>query len=112
MSEASYNEAFAIHANAHHGICRMGKKNDIVEEPYHIGNENGLSLISGRGYSALLTRDFFKYIDKGTVELAEKILPSLAKKNNILVCLAIISMSDISIVELQEKLGLDDSELR
>lgn len=112
MSEESYKEAFTIHANAHHGICRMGKKNDIVEEPYHIVNENGLSLISGRGYSALLTRDFFKYIDKGTVELAEKILPSLAKKNNILVCLAIISMSDISIIELQEKVGLDDNTLR
>ena len=47
MSEESYKEEFNIHANAHHGICRMGKKNDIVEEPYHIGNENGLSLISG-----------------------------------------------------------------
>ena len=40
------------------------------------------------------------------------IWPALSEKNNILVCLAIISMSDISFGEMQEKLSFDQNTLR
>ena len=56
--------------------------------------------------------DFFENINQQTVEFAQTILPALSKKNNILVCLAIISMSDISFEEMKEKLNFEESILR
>ena len=82
------------------------------DQPAHISNENGLSLLSGKGYGALVTRKFFENVNQETVEFAQTILPTLSKKNNILVCLAIISMSDISFGEMKEKLSFEENILR
>jgi transcriptional regulator with XRE-family HTH domain len=115
MSMASYEEALRIFANAHHGISRgnlRGKNTEMYDAPAHISDENGLSLLSGKGYGAIITRKFFESIDRDTVEFAQKILPALSEKNNILVCLAIISMSDISFGEIKEKVSLEEKALR
>ncbi|MBE6592755.1 MAG: helix-turn-helix domain-containing protein [Ruminococcaceae bacterium] len=115
MSMASYEDALKIFAPAHHGISRgnlRGKNTEMHDQPAHISNENGLSLLSGKGYGAIVTRKFFENIDQDTVDFAQKILPVLSEKNNMLVCLAIISMSDISFTEMQEKLNFDESTLR
>ena len=71
-----------------------------------------MSLLSGKSYGAVLTRNFFENIDGDTVDLAQKIFPALSERNQLLVCLAIISMSDINFSEMQEKLGLDADTLR
>ena len=81
-------------------------------EPLHISNENGLSLLSAKGYGAIITRDFFGNITMETADFAQKISPVFSDKNNMVVCLAIISMSDISFGELQAKLGLEQNALR
>ena len=115
MSREAYEDEFKVFAYAHHGAGRwnsMRHRKDIPHEPLHLSNENGVSLLSGKGYGALITRDFFKSINKDTVTFAQKILPALAKANNFLVCLEIISMSDISFGELKEKLGFDEKRLR
>lgn len=115
MSMASYEDALKIFALAHHGISRgnlRGKNTEMHDEPAHISNENGLSLLSGKGYGALVTRKFFENVNQETVEFVQTILPTLSKKNNILVCLAIISMSDISFGEIKEKLNFDENTLR
>ena len=115
MSAESYKEAHAVFAHAHHGISHgnlRGQTEEIQDCPTHISNENGLSLISGKGYGAILTRDFFENINQDTVEFAQTFLPTLSEKSNLLVCLAILSMSDISFGEMQEKLGFDESTLR
>lgn len=115
QSKESYAEALTLFAYAHHGISRWNIKNRtplIYDEPLHFSSENGLSLLSGKGYGTIVTRDFFESIDRKTVEFAEKILPPLSDKNNILVCLSILSMSDISFGELKNKLDFDESVLR
>lgn len=115
QSKEAYIEALTLFAYAHHGVSRWNNKNRspaMYDEPLHLSNENGLSLLSGKGFGAIVTRDFFENIDQQTVEFTQKLLPSFTEKNNILVCLAIISMSDISFGELQEKLSLDKKALR
>lgn len=115
MSVQAYEDVLKIFAYAHHGITHGNLKSRdtaIYDEPAHISNENGLSLLSGKGFGAIVTRDFFKNIDQHTVEFARRLLPAFAEKNNILVCLAIISMSDISFAELQDKLSFDENTLR
>lgn len=115
QSKEAHNEALTLFAYAHHGIGRWNCKNRtpvMYDEPLHFSNENGLSLLSGKGYGAIITRDFFESIDQSTVDFALKILPTLSERNNILVCLAIVSMSDISFGEMQDKLGFDENALR
>ena len=115
MSKGAYEEAFTIFAYAHHGTGRWNNKDrtpPVYDEPMHLVNENGLSLLSGKGYGAIVTRAFFENINRDTVEFAGKILPVLGDKNNFLVCMAIISMSDISFTEMLEKLAFDESTLR
>ena len=115
MSKQAYEDVLKIFGSAHHGISwgnLISRDMTIYEAPAHISNENGLSLLSGRGFGAIVTRAFFENIDKDTVEFAEKILPALSEKNNILVCLVIISMSDISYGEMKEKLSFDEPTLR
>ena len=115
QSKESYNEALTLFAYAHRGVSRWYRTDRLpvmCDEPIHFSNENGLSLLSGKGFGAILTRDFFENINQQTVEFAQKLLPAFTEKNNILVCLAIISMSDISFSELQEKLTLDENALR
>ena len=82
------------------------------DEPLHFSNENGLSILSGKGYGAIITRDYFENVDRNTVEFAQKLLPVLSERTNILVCLAIISMSDISFTEITEKLSLEENAIR
>ena len=115
QSSKAYKEALTIFAYAHHGICRWNNKNRnpvMYNEPLHISNENGLSLLSAKGYGAIITRDFFGNITMETADFAQKISPVFSDKNNMVVCLAIISMSDISFGELQAKLDLEQNALR
>ncbi len=115
MSKLSYEEVLKVFGHAHHGITWGNLKSRdcaIYDEPSHISNTNGVSLLSGKGYGAILTRAFFENVTRDTADFAETLLPALSEKNNFLVCMAIISMSDISFGELQEKLGLDAATLR
>lgn len=115
QSKEAYYEALTIFSYAHRGVSRWYRTDRLpimCDEPIHFSNENGLSLLSGKGFGAILTRDFFENINQQTVEFAQKLLPAFTEKNNILVCLAIISMSDISFDELQEKLTIDENALR
>lgn len=115
QSKEAYYEALTIFSYAHRGVSRWYRTDRLpimCDEPIHFSNENGLSLLSGKGFGAILTRDFFENINQQTVEFAQKLLPAFTEKNNILVCLAIISISDISFDELQEKLAIDENALR
>ena len=115
QSKEAYYEALTIFSYAHRGVSRWYRTDRLPimsDEPIHFSNENGLSLLSGKGFGVILTRDFFENINQQTVEFAQKLLPAFTEKNNILVCLAIISMSDISFDELQEKLAIDENALR
>ncbi len=115
MSRESYEDAFAVFGYAHHGVSCGNLTNQnrkIFDEPAHISNENGLSLLSGKGYGAILTRSYFESINKETVEFAETLLPALSEKNNLIVCMVIIMRSDISFEELKEKSELNDEILR
>ena len=115
QSKEAYYEALTIFSYAHRGVSRWYRTDRLpimCDEPIHFSNENGLSLLSGKGFGAILTRDFFENINQQTVDFAQKLLPAFTEKNNILVCLAIISMSDISFDELQEKLAIDENALR
>ncbi|MBQ2725586.1 MAG: helix-turn-helix transcriptional regulator [Clostridia bacterium] len=115
MSKESYEDALTLFGYAHHGISNGNLTDghiEIHERPAHISDQNGVSLLSGKGYGAILTRSFFERVDRDTAEYAAQLLPVLADKNNLLVCMAIISMSDISFGELQEKLDFDENTLR
>ena len=115
MSKAAYEEALTVFGHAHHGITRGNLRDGsgrLYDEPSHISDENGVSLLSGKGYGAVITRAFFENINKKTAEFASNILPALSAEDNLLVCMAIISMIDISYGELREKLGLNDESLR
>ena len=114
MDKESYEDVLRIFGYAHHGISHgnLRGRNFIYDEPAHISNENGISLLSGKGYGAILTRAFFENITPDTADLGADLLAALAAKDNLLVCMAIISMSDISFGEMQEKLQLSEIELR
>ncbi len=115
MSKTSYEDALTVFGYAHHGITRgnlKDKSGKFYDEPSHISDPNGLSLLTGKGYGAIITRDFFENIGMKTADFAIGLLPALSAKNNLLVCMAIVSMSDISYGELKDKLGLDDENLR
>ncbi|MBQ8174558.1 MAG: transcriptional regulator [Clostridia bacterium] len=115
MSRESYEEAFNLFARAHHGISRgnlTDAERNIHEGPTHISNQNGVSLLCGEGYGAILTRSFFETVGRDTADFATTFLPPLAQKANLLVCMAILSKSEIGHEELQEKTGLDDDGLR
>ena len=116
MSSGSYETALKIFAYAHHGIScgnlRGSGTLQLYEEPVHISNAGGVSLLGGNGFGALVTREYFSQINRETVEFAGKILKALAEEHALIVCMAIVSMSDISFGELEEKLGLSKEELR
>ena len=106
QSKESYNEALTLFAYAHRGVSRWHHTDRLPvmsDEPIHFSNENGLSLLSGKGFGAILTRDFFENINQKTVEFTQKLLPAFTEKNNILVCLAIISMNKIMFLVVQPK---------
>jgi Predicted transcriptional regulators len=114
MSKEAYEEALKIFASAHHGISHgnIRGKELMYDEPSHISDANGISLLSGKGYGAILTRKFFENIGKETVEFSIELFSVLSDKNCCLAAMAIISMSDISFNELKEKLGFGDEILR
>lgn len=63
MSKEAFQDALTIFAYANHGMGRWnlkGRSVPINDKPLHFSNENGLSLLSGKGYGAILTRDFFE----------------------------------------------------
>ncbi len=115
MSGESYADALTAFAYAHHGISGnlRGHNGEVfLGNPSHISNENGVSLLSGKGYGAILTRDFFTNITPKTAEFAAKILPALSDENSFLVCMAIVSKSGIGYNELKEVLDFEDEALR
>lgn len=115
MSKEAYEDTLKIFGHAHHGISwgnLKSRDSTIDDEPAHISNENGVSLLSGSGYGAILTRAFFESIDRRTAEFGAKVFLPLSEKDNLLACMAIISMSDISFGELQEKIGIEEERLR
>ena len=116
MSSGSYETALKIFAYAHHGIScgnlRGSGTLQLYEEPIHISNAGGVSLLGGNGFGALVTREYFSQINCETAEFAGKILKVLAEEHALIVCMAIVSMSDISFGELEEKLELSKEELR
>lgn len=111
MSAESYEEALKIFASAHNGISHhdFNIKNNI---PVHISNNGGLSLVSGDGYGAIVTRKFFEHITPETAVFAASVFSALSDKTNCLVAMAIISMSDISYNEIKEKIGISDDDLK
>ena len=115
MSKEAYEDVLKIFEHAHHGISwgnLKSKDTSINYKPAHISNENGVSLLSGKGYGTILTRAFFENITPDTAEFGANFLSVLSAKDNLLVCMAIISMSDISFGEVKEKLNLSEEKLR
>ncbi|MBQ8533488.1 MAG: helix-turn-helix domain-containing protein [Clostridia bacterium] len=115
MSKEAYDDVVKIFGHAHHGISwgnLKGGDTTIYDTPAHISNENGVSLLSGKGYGAIITRDFFRNITPDTANLGAGLLSALAVKDNLCVCMAIISVSDISFVEIQETLNISEEKLR
>jgi len=115
MSKEAFQDALTVFAYADHGVGRWNLKGRAVpinDEPLHFSNENGLSLLSGKGYGAILTRAFFENVSGDTAAFAQTIFPVLSERNCLIVCMTIISMSDISFGELKEKTRLDESVLR
>ncbi len=114
MSKESFEDAHKLFYFAHNGISKgnLFSKKELHDFPVHISSENGLSLTSGKGYGAIITRGFFESINEKTADFATSILPILSIKDCLIVCMAIISMSDISYGELKEKINFDDERLR
>lgn len=116
MSKESYEKALDIFAAAFHGICKGNlKRTDEIwmyDNPSHISNQNGLALLCGKGFGAVVTRDFFETVTREDIDRYSGFFQHISHGNNLLVIAAIISMSDISFDELKEKTGLDESALK
>lgn len=116
MSEDSYRTAWRLFAYAHRGIsCGNLRGQTPIEEgtePVHITGEGGVSVFSGKGFGAILTRDFFRQLTPDMVDLSQRLFGVLGQPNTFAVVLAILSMSDISFDELSEKLSLDKDALQ
>lgn len=113
MSKESYEEAHKIFASAHHGISHgnLRGREWMNDTPAHISNYNGLSLLSGMGYGAVVTRKFFENINSQSIAFSAAFLEICSEKNCLLLLAAILSMSEISYLELKEKTRLDDADL-
>lgn len=114
LSRESFEEAHKLFAAAHHGISHgnLGGYTFVCDKPSHISDCGGLSLLSAEGYGAIITRDFFTNITHATLDFSRPIFDALSRPNVLAVVSAIISMSDISISEITEKLALDDQEIQ
>ena len=58
QSKEAYYEALTIFSYAHRGVSRWYRTDRLpimCDEPIHFSNENGLSLLSGKGFGAILT---------------------------------------------------------
>ena len=111
MSREAYEEVHRIFSAADCGLFHK-KTLDMPDCPYHISNENGLSLYSKKGYGAIVTKDFFSCINRNTAAFSAPFLSLLSDETRLLVCMAIVSMSDISFGELSERLSLSGETLR
>lgn len=113
MSAGSYEEAIRLFAAAHHGISHgnLHQEELLYEKPAHISSEGGVSLLSGKGYGALVTRRFFESFCPETLQIALPMLQVLADGKRLRIVLAILSMSDISFSELCDKVGLPEDDL-
>ncbi len=114
MSAESYKEALSLFGAVHHGIFRGLWAKDSYDSPCpnHISNANGLSLLWSEGFGAMITRPFFEKIGKHTVNFAVPVLEALADEERLKIVMAIISMDEISIYELMEKLGMTEEHLQ
>lgn len=115
MSRESFEDALALFGAAHHGLIRGSLRDPeckLYAEPLHISNENGVSLASGKGYGAIVTRSFFEAVNDSTAHFAIPLLAALSESDSLCVCMAILSMHEISFAELQEKTRLDAESLR
>ena len=114
MSQESYAEALKIFASAHHGISHgnMRGKEWMYDRPSHISNENGLSLLSGKGFGAIVERRFYENVTRETAAFSCEIFKALSDNDSLLAAMAIVSMSDISFNELKDLLGFDDTTLK
>ncbi len=113
-SKDSFDTAMKIVSSAHFGIAggNLGSYDSKYDEPSHIGNENGFSLLSGKGFGAMVMREFFDTVDDKAIEFSSKFVKILSEDNCILTVAAVISMSGISFGELTEKTGLDSDAQR
>ena len=113
MSPESYKEALSIFGACHHGLFRGTWTKDSFDSPCpnHISNAHGLSLLWSDGLGAMVTRDFFEKIGEQTVDFSVPIMESLSDKKQLKVVMAIISMDEISIYELMEKLRMTEEQL-
>ena len=113
LSKEAYEEALKIFAAAHHGISHGNLRGNelMYDEPAHISSEGGLSLLSGKGYGAIVTRRFFENLCSDTVSLSVPLLKALADEKSLYAAMGIISMSDISFAELQKKVNMTEQEL-
>ena len=120
MSKDSYEEALKIFASAHHGISHgnLRGKELMYDEPTHITDENGVSLLSGKGYGAIITRRFFEDITPETAVFSSVIFGALSDKSALLTAMAIISMSDIMLnqaysdrAKLSKLLNISDEQM-
>ncbi len=112
MSKEAYEEAFNIYSCLHAGISRWANTLKNIKTPNHISSENGVSLFSADGYGCIITRDYFKNINKETLNLCQNIFEVLRDENSLLIVLEIIAMSDISYNELKEKINISDEVLK
>ena len=109
MSRAQFEELFAVFTAAHKAFFLANAY--CPGSTVHISNENGVAVWSDNAFGAVVTREYFRSIDRGTAEFAAGLLAQLADEKRLLVVFAILSMSDISFGELKERLGFSDEEL-
>ncbi len=114
MSPKSYKEELSLFGAAHHGVFRGTWQKDCYDSPCpnHISNANGLSLLWSKGFGAVITRDFFEQVDRKTVNFAIPLLEALADEDRLKIVMAIVSMDEISIYELAERLGMTEEHLQ
>ncbi len=109
MSREQFEEAFAVFTAAHKAFFFANAY--CPGSTVHISNENGVAVWSDNAFGAVVTREYFRSVDRGTAEFSARVFELLADTNRLWVVLAILSMSDISFGELKEKLGFSDEEL-
>ena len=106
MSRAQFEELFAVFTAAHKAFFLANAY--CPGNTVHISNENGVTVWSNSAFGAVVTREYFRSVDRGTAEFAAELFAQLADEKRLLVVLAILSMSDISFDELKERLGFSD----
>ena len=85
MSKESYDAALTTFGYSHHGITRgnlRSRDTDIHEEPAHISNKNGISLLSGKGYGAISQEPFLKTLTRTRLTLQLRFCRSYQTKSN------------------------------